>query len=98
MVMWMPVRRTHTRVQSVLLQPLAVDRVQDTCGVIGSIGKTLENSEKNSPLLQLKSIQNVAPIPLFTPDSSSLDEGWSRKVNTSDGPDSRSTFFWVKRG
>jgi hypothetical protein len=56
-----------------------------------SMGKTLGNSQRNSPLRRLKSIQNVAPMPLFTPDSSSFDESWSRKANIQDGPDSRST-------
>jgi hypothetical protein len=60
---WMPVRRTHTLVQSILLQSLAVDHVQDTCGVVASMGKTHENSQRNSALRRLKSIQNVAPIP-----------------------------------
>jgi hypothetical protein len=77
MVMWMPMRQTHTLVQSILLQPLAVDHVQDTCGVVGSVGKTLENS----PLCRSTSIQNVAPIPLFTHDLSSFDENWSIKAN-----------------
>jgi hypothetical protein len=81
MVMWMPVRRTHTLVQSILFQSLAVDQIQDTYGVVGSMRKTLENSQRNSPLHQLKSIRNVAPIPLFTSDSSSIDESWSRKAN-----------------
>jgi hypothetical protein len=81
MVMWMPVRRTHTLMQSILLQLLAVDHVQDTYRVVGSIGKTLENLQRNSSLRQLKSIQNVAPTPIFTHDSSSFDESWSRKAN-----------------
>jgi hypothetical protein len=67
--------------QSILLQPLVIDHVQDICGAVGSMGKTLENSQMNSPLRRLKTIQIVEPIPLFTPDSSSFDESWSRKAN-----------------
>jgi hypothetical protein len=48
------------------------------------MGKTLENSQRNSPLRRLKGIQNVAPIPLFTHYASSFDKNWSRKENTQD--------------